>query len=84
MEVGKPVLKKFGVENTGEKCHFVFEWRTRLACAQCTDDQVDRILGSCESSYRQVLTIPKNEETCQIFPLESRKADGTPVYSYGM
>ena len=75
IEVGKPDSIGFEMSD----CRYFFEWRSRLACTQCSVDQVQRIEGECAGQTRSVFTIPKDNEICQIFPHFQQVNDGRQV-----
>ena len=71
VEFGRPQLVEWpgmhgkkDFEGSQWSCTFVFEWRSRLACSQCTVDQVEQIQGACDGEYRKVQTVPKPNQVC--------------------
>jgi len=84
VEYGKPILMEVQTVDDYYQCHFVFEWRSRLACPICNSEQVDKVKGQCqENQLREVSTKPIDPNVCQIFPKLSTKATNEFIKSTG-
>lgn len=74
--VGKPVLIKEagqkGSFDTAEDCHFVFEWRSIMACPQCNQEQVHTVRGQCDDGERKIQTLVNNNSYCEIHPANKK------------
>lgn len=68
-EEGWPMLTR----NPDNPCHFVFQWRTKLACRHCLLKEVEKVVGPCDWSKREISYIPN--EFCNIYPMSL--VDGT-------
>lgn len=57
VEIGKPVLTKSAFANNDTSdCHYIFQWRSKLACPQCKQEQVRTIQSVCQQGYRTIAT----------------------------
>lgn len=86
VEVGKPVLVKQaglkGTFDTAEDCHFVFEWRSKMACPHCSLDQVHSVKGICIDGFRKIQTLVNNDTLCVLHP-KNMKFDGSTLIEAG-
>ena len=66
-----------GKFETESDCHYVFEWRSKMACSQCLESQVHSIEGPCVDNYRFLHQVPFEDALCVMYPQLDFKNDGS-------
>lgn len=73
------------IGNGGGKCHYIFQWRSKWACSQCTTKQIKSIATSCQEGERRIGNIPLGE--CIILnssPAALRNSYTSPKFSQSL
>ena len=62
-ELGWPEYIGNGIGKDGkiDKCHYVFSWKSKWACSQCTIKQIKSISTSCQDGERRIGNIPLDQ-----------------------